>query len=295
VRDTQASSTALLIARSMLLAAATPPLSTLVPDQTVHLTRCFLASAPPARLIDFALRHTWSRSVLIALERMILPGIVLHYLVRKQLIEEHVRTFLEKRSDRQLVVLGAGLDTLAWRPRDHGAATAFELDHPATQKLKHAAGLAAAPVGLPADFTRELPDALLAAAPGFDAARPTAFVAEGLLMYFPPERVSKLLSSVSRIAAPESRLVFTFMESRPDQAPGFRDSHRLVDAWLRHRREPFRWSIARAEIPLFLERHGWRLEHLSSPAELRARFLAAPAFDPLPLAEGESIALARRL
>jgi methyltransferase (TIGR00027 family) len=295
VRDTQASSTALLIARSMLLAAATPPLRALVPEETVRLTRRFLASAPPARLLDLALRHAWSRKLLLRLERLVLPGIILHYLVRKQLIEEHVRAFLAKTSDRQLVVLGAGLDTLAWRSRTHGAAAAFELDHPATQKLKRAASLTDAPILLPADFTRELPDALLAATPGFDSSRPTAFVAEGLLMYFPLERVNELLSSVSRIAAPESRLVFTFMESRPDHAPGFRGGHRLVDAWLRHRREPFRWNIAREEIPTFLQRHGWRLEHLSSPAELRARFLAAPAFDPLPLAEGESIALARRL
>lgn len=295
MHDTQASSTALLIARSMLLAAATPPLRTLVPEETVRLTRHFLASAPPARLLDFALRHTWSRKLLSGLERVILPGIMLHYLVRKRLIEEHVRAFHAETRDRQLVLLGAGLDTLAWRPRAHGAVTAFELDHPATQRLKHTAALAAAPVLLPADFTRELPDALLTATPGFDSSRPTAFVAEGLLMYFPPERVDELLSSVSRVAAPESRLVFTFMESRPDRAPGFRGGHRLVDAWLRQRREPFRWSIAREEIPSLLERHGWRLEHLSSPAELRARFLAAPAFDPLPLAEGESIALARRL
>lgn len=295
MRDTQASSTALLIARSMLLAAATPPLSALVPEETVRLTRRFLAAAPPARLLDFALCHACSRSALLRLERLILPGIILHYLVRKRLIEEHVRAFLKKTRDRQLVVLGAGLDTLAWRSPSRDAATTFELDHPATQKLKHAANLAAAPVLLPADFTRELPDALLTATPGFDSSRPTAFVAEGLLMYFPPERVGELLASVSRIAAPESRLVFTFMESRPDRAPGFRGGHRLVDAWLRHRREPFHWSIARAEIPSFIKQHGWRLEHLSSPTELRARFLAAPAFDSLTLAEGESIALARRL
>ena len=191
-------------------------------------------------------------------------------------------------------MLGAGLDTLAWRPRAHGAATAFELDHPATQQLKRTSGLPQAPVLLPVDFTREMPDTVLAAAAGFDASRPTAFVAEGLLMYFPPQRVVELISSVSRIAAPESRLVFTFMESHPDRAHGFSGGHRLADAWLRNRREPFRWSIARANIPSFLERHGGRLEHLSSPAELRARFLAAPAFDPLVLAAGESIALARR-
>lgn len=295
MRDTQASSTALLIARSMLLASASPPLNVLVPENAVHLTRRFLASAPPARLLDFALRYAWSRKALLGLERLILPGIVLHYLVRKQLIEDHVRTSLNERQNTQLVVLGAGLDTLAWRPHDHGATTAFELDHPATQHLKRDADLATPPVLLSADFTSEMPDALLAAAPGFAPSRLTVFVAEGLLMYFPPERVAELLASVSRVASSNSRFVFTFMETRHGLAPGFRGGHRLVDAWLRHRREPFLWSTTRTELPQFLARHGWHLEHLSSSAELRSRFLTAPAFDSLPLAEGESIALARRL
>jgi methyltransferase (TIGR00027 family) len=294
VRASHASSTALLIARCLLLADATPSLRPLIAPPALTLTRRFLAQAPRARLLDFALRHVWSRRLLLAAERFALPGIIRHYLVRKQCIESHVRDFLHAHRDGQLVILGAGLDTLAWRLQAEDAAASFELDHPATQALKRQANIHPAPRLLPVDFTQDCPAAALATAAGYSPAKPTIFVAEGLLMYLPPERVAGLLAALSRAATANSRLVLTFMERHPDQPLGFRGGHRLVTAWLRWKREPFLWGEEHATLASLLARQGWTLEKLGAPNELRERFLTAAEHRGHALAEGESIALARR-
>ena len=102
--------------------------------------------------------------------------------VRSRMAEDEIA----RASDRgvtQYVVLGAGLDTFAYR-NPHANVRVFEVDQPSTQRLKHerlaAAGIAV-PENLtwvPFDFTRQtLPDALAAA--GFDRTRPAVFACLG--------------------------------------------------------------------------------------------------------------------
>src|SRR5690606_8942097 len=106
--------TAVLIARSLVLADATPVLRPLLVGDSGRLTRQLLDYAGPARRFDFFRRHRWSRRLLFAIERLSLPGIFLHYLVRKRRIASLTAEAIQGGC-RQLVVLGAGLDTLAWR------------------------------------------------------------------------------------------------------------------------------------------------------------------------------------
>ncbi|MSO81812.1 MAG: SAM-dependent methyltransferase [Acidobacteria bacterium] len=87
----------------------------------------------------------------------------------------------------QYVVLGAGLDTFAYR-NPHASVRVFEVDQPSTQRLKHerlaTAGIAVPDnlTWVPFDFTRQtLPDALAAA--GFDRTKPAVFAWLGVVMY----------------------------------------------------------------------------------------------------------------
>jgi len=87
----------------------------------------------------------------------------------------------------QYVILGAGLDTFAYR-NPHANVRVFEVDQPSTQRLKHerlaAAGIVVPDnlTWVPFDFTRQtLPDALAAA--GFDRTRPAVFAWLGVVMY----------------------------------------------------------------------------------------------------------------
>ncbi len=295
----QASDTALIIARSLLLVDAAPALRPLLVPDSAELTRRLLAAAAPARWFDAALRWKWSRAALFAAERAVLPGIALHWFARKLLLNGIAGDALAAGC-RQLVILGAGLDTLAWRvQRAHSACACFEVDHPATQAVKRRAfatePAAEVPALVAADLALESVTNALDSTPRFDRHAPTLFVAEGLLMYLPVESVETLLRTAAAAAGPGSQFAFTFLEARPDQPLGFQGRSLSLHAWLRWRGEPFRWGLDRAHAADFTARQGWRLETMSTPDELRARFLAPHGLDRSPLAVGESVALASRV
>jgi methyltransferase (TIGR00027 family) len=290
MKEQSASSTALLIARALLLADATPALRPLLVGDTAAITRRLLNAAGPSRGFDFALRHRLARGVAFGIEGLVLPGIILHWLARKSLLHALAREALSAGCC-QVVVLGAGLDTLAWRL--HGDCACFEIDHPATQAIKRRA-FTGGPALLGADLLDASAAMLLRAEPRYSREQPALFVAEGLLMYLPPARVEELMAELAEFASPGSRFAFTFMEARPGEEPGFHNGRGAINCWLRRRGEPFRWELARADVEAFSARLGWELAALSSPEELRRRFLEPHGLANAPLAVGESVALVYR-
>src|SRR5205085_3645641 len=85
------------------------------------------------------LRKAWFRRLCTLLERATLPGICLHFALRKQILRRHAQAAIDAGCT-QVIVLGAGLDTLclelkAARPD----LCCIEIDHPATQALKRSA------------------------------------------------------------------------------------------------------------------------------------------------------------
>ena len=117
---------------------------------------------------------------------------------------------------RQYVVLGAGLDTFAYRqPPSAAALQIFEVDHTATQAWKRAA-LAAAGIPVPTnlawapvDFERDtLADGLAAA--GFDDTRPAAFTWLGVTQYLTRPAIDATLRFVAALPAP-STIALTFI------------------------------------------------------------------------------------
>ncbi|UED88473.1 SAM-dependent methyltransferase [Streptomyces profundus] len=118
---------------------------------------------------------------------------------------------------RQLVVLGAGLDTRALRLPWPPGCVVFEIDRDPVLTFKRrvlaelptgspGGAEAAARVGLVADL-REPWEAALARA-GFDPARPTAWLAEGLLLYLPAATERRLMDTVDRLSAAGSVLAY---------------------------------------------------------------------------------------
>lgn len=239
---------------------------------------------------DFALRHAWSRAALNALERLMLPGIITHYLARKLWIETMVRQALA-RGVTQVVVLGAGFDTLAWRLlRTHPLIHCIELDHPATQSPKlQILGSTPNFSCLPIDLGGDSPAAALRSCPAFSADKPTVFIAEGLLMYFGEKRVASLLEELAVLTRPAAEILFTFMEAMPDGSISFRDEHAAISWWLRWQREPFKWGLARDAMPGFLRPLGLSEVRIVDDALLRSQILAPLDLDKLPLARGECL------
>lgn len=282
------SSTSLFIARGLLLADATAGLRPLLVDESAALTRRLLDAAEPEHWFDMTLRHPFLRRAIFAGERLFLPGILLHWLARKRLLDALAHDALDAGC-RQIVVLGAGLDTLALRLQS--AAVCFELDHPATQAIKRRA-MADGPALVAADLLHASVAEALRAQPRFVANQPTLYIAEGLLMYLPPARVAELFCEIAGLSAPGSRFAFTFMEARTGHRIAFHNERRIIGWGLRWRGEPFRWALARTDVAAFAAQHGWELASLSSPEELRRRFLTPAGLGNAPLATGESVATA---
>jgi methyltransferase (TIGR00027 family) len=111
---------------------------------------------------------------------------------------------------RQIVLLGAGLDSRAWRLDWPAATRLFEVDLPAVLRTKGSVLDAATrpprctrvevPTDLAGDWRNDLLDA------GFDRDQPTAWLAEGLLVYFDAEQADRLLRVTGDLSAPGSRI-----------------------------------------------------------------------------------------
>ena len=286
----RSSSTARLIARSTLLAARDHERHRLVPAGAEAPVAAMLAADGNAFWFKLALHHPGVGALLRRLERKVLPGIITHYLARKRWLENATTAALDAGC-MQVVVLGAGFDSLAWRlHRARPGVRFFELDHPATQAAKRTAlRVEANFTFLAADLATVLPGGVLRACPGFSPVQPTLFLAEGLLMYFPEDRVAALLRDLAGLTRPAANVLFSFMATGPDGAIAFQGEPAAVGWWLRRQSEPFRWGITRAALPTFLRACGLQLAALADDEILRDQILTPLGLARLPLARGECL------
>ncbi|MFC7339004.1 SAM-dependent methyltransferase [Haloferula chungangensis] len=292
---TQPSDTAILIARSLLLSSLEPELKRLVAEEETAAIKRLLALCDRHDRFARAMEIPALRQILRFAEACLLPGIIAHYLVRKRQIEDHVEEAIANGC-QQVVILGAGFDTLAWRlHRKHPHTHFIELDHPATQQVKRdALGEAINFTLRPIDFLTVLPSSVLADVETWDGTS-TAFVAEGLTMYLPSKRVEELVSDLAKSTGPNGSVVFTFMERRPDGSIQFQNQNPLVTYWLGERSEPFLWGISRIELPTFLRSHGLKMTGLHADSDFRNNQLSPRQLHHLPLAKGELLCVATPL
>jgi methyltransferase (TIGR00027 family) len=117
---------------------------------------------------------------------------------------------------RQTVILASGLDTRAYRLPWPAGTVVFEIDQPEVIEFKTRTldDLGAEPTAqrraVAIDLRNDWPSALKEA--GFDAGQPTAWSAEGLLVYLPPEAQDRLFDNISELSAPGSRIATEHMD-----------------------------------------------------------------------------------
>ncbi|MCV7179661.1 class I SAM-dependent methyltransferase [Mycolicibacterium sphagni] len=124
---------------------------------------------------------------------------------------------------RQAVILASGLDARAYRLPWPSGTVVFEIDQPQVIEFKTGVfdGLGAAPTAqrhtIGIDLREDWPTALQAA--GFDAAAPTAWLAEGLLVYLPPEAQDRLFDTITSLSAPGSAVATEYVPGIIDFDP----------------------------------------------------------------------------
>jgi methyltransferase (TIGR00027 family) len=149
------------------------------------------------------------------------PGMTLWMGLRTRFLDDCVRHYVGQ-GIRQIVMLGAGLDTRAARLAKLGV-TFFEVDHPASQadKQRRVEALPGFPVDasvyVSCDFEHEdFLDQLDAA--GFRGDSPAAFVWEGVVCYLSQEAVSGVCERIARHCHPKSVLLFDYVGKAMAQA-----------------------------------------------------------------------------
>lgn len=122
----------------------------------------------------------------------------------------------------QIVLLAAGLDSRAYRLEWPSGTTVFELDQPRVLDFKRQALEGHAPTAQRIEVAVDLRDdwqtALLAN--GFREDQPSAWIAEGLLIYLPGEAQERLFTGIDAMACPGSRVAVE--EGRPMDRAAFR-------------------------------------------------------------------------
>jgi methyltransferase (TIGR00027 family) len=291
VQQEQASRTALLIAASLILLRHDAKYSGLVSKTSADLCAQVLEKhSVQTRLFLKIVRQTWFRPIANLIERITIPGILLHYALRKKCIAGLVRSALTNGAT-QVVIIGAGFDPLSFElHRDFPGAQFWEIDHPATQRHK----LQAFPKidfdrlhFVPADLDATTLDREALINGSFDPAQRTFWIAEGLLMYLPADLVASLMRRLGNMSAPGSQFAFTFMEKLADGRIHFNPQSKLVDWWLRGRGEPFLWGTTRSELVDFAR--PWRVTRFFDHDDLRK--IASGVADQS-IAKGEVICLA---
>jgi methyltransferase (TIGR00027 family) len=116
---------------------------------------------------------------------------------------------------RQVVILASGLDSRAYRLPWPAGTVVYEIDQPRVIESKSStlAAVGAEPTAarrtIPIDLRADWPAALKAA--GFDTTAPTAWLAEGLLIYLPPEAQDRLFDNIAALSAPGSTIATEFV------------------------------------------------------------------------------------
>ena len=181
---------------------------------------------------------------------------------------------------RQVVILASGLDARAYRLKWPAGTVVFEIDQPKVLEYKsqtlaaHGATATATLREVAIDLRQDWPTALRAA--GFDPTAPTAWLAEGLLMYLPAEAQDTLFTEITALSAPGSRV--------SAEAIGHRDEERREQMRMRWEKMADEIGLERpvdiadltyndshrADLTEWLGAHGWIASGRKSTDEMRS-------------------------
>lgn len=261
MRQGRPSRTALKVALAIVTLGAKPGMENVLPPGIVEASTRLLVESGVVR--STTMRWAGSRKAVSVYEAFdwMLPGQFVAFAHRKAFFDRQVREALGTGAC-QVLVLGAGYDTLAWRLASaFPNVNFFEIDHPATARLK-AKGLKK--MGQPGnlyliaeDLSQHKLVDVIKADESWDLHARTIILAEGLVMYLPADAVLSLFSQCAELVGDGSRFVFSYIPTGRDGRPDVGRWTGLM-LWLQKAvGEPWTWSIQPEELDSFLQGAGW--------------------------------------
>ncbi len=228
--------------------------------------------------LTYIARSSLLRRLAIHLYQRWLPGAYLYTIARTKYIDAVLRLELEQGTS-QVVILGTGYDSRAYRFHDAFPATRFfEVDYPSTsaRKLEKVTALFGHPPDhvsyVAVDLTVDTLEAALLRG-SYDPTRCTLFICEGVTMYLTAAAVDETLACVSRHSGPGSSIVFDYVFRSILEGDttlyGAAEAIRLV----RKRGEPFLFGIEAGKLDSFLRDRGLKCVADLSPADVERIYL----------------------
>ncbi|MDR2687273.1 MAG: class I SAM-dependent methyltransferase [Oscillospiraceae bacterium] len=232
--------------------------------------------SPALKAAVRASRLAWVRKGVVRLLDGVWTGARASGVARTRLIDDFLRRGIGEGC-AQVVILGAGYDSRAYRLPELRGLRVFEADHPSTLRLKKEK-LRGAPFDrghvayAEIDFLRQSLAGALEGA-GFDRARPAFFIWEGVTNYLDEAAVRQTLAYIGSLA-PGTRLAFTYVHRGAVDAP---EAHVKagVSRLLKKQGEPWTYGILPEELPALLRECGLRLLEDTGSVDYRKRYMYA--------------------
>lgn len=229
----------------------------------------------PLRAFVAATRLTPIRNAVVNASERVGPGLWANIACRKRFIDDNLAAALGDID--AVVVLGAGLDTRAYRLARGSDVPVFEVDLPINVARKR--NIVARVLGAPPPTVRSVPidferDDLLAVleSHGYRRDARTFFVWEGVTQYLTEDAVRATFDSLARAVA-GSRLDFTYVRSEFIEGTELYGAPTLYRRF-RERSRLWQFGLPPDGVEDFLTEYGWRLIEQAGPDEFMARYVA---------------------
>ena len=256
VKQGRISQTALKVALSLITLSVKDDWAQRLPPGLVEITeRLLLASGSPGygpRLMR-ASKQQWMIRV-YQIQDLMMPRQWEGFGHRKIFMQQQVEAAIEQGA-RQVLVLGAGFDTLCLRlAPQHSHVRFFEVDHPTTSSAKAkgvaAEGQPANLIQIAADLGEHALSKVLSEDGRWQSSQSSVLLAEGLFQYLTDDEVRGLLSETAACTSPGSRIAFTHA------IPGAR---KLLSILVRLIGEPWKSAVRSEDLPEYVEGTGWAM------------------------------------
>jgi methyltransferase (TIGR00027 family) len=202
------------------------------------------------------------------------PGLHNSLSARVRYFDDFVKKFIDEGLE-QLVILGAGYDTRAYRIKGfRNKVRVFEIDHPGTQsvkieKIKEIFGSLPDHVEyVSVDFeTEDFGQRLLEH--GYNRSQKAVFILEGLIYYLPPKAVDEMLYFISKNSGIGSAIIFDYVyESSIDRTNGIcgvqctacnQNEIKSATKDMAQKGEPYKFGVKDGMLESFISQHGFSI------------------------------------
>lgn len=220
-------------------------------------------------IIKFGREHPKEAKVKVEQMEKLFPGLSSSIMARVRYFDDFTKKSIEEGIE-QVVIMGAGYDTRAYRIEELKDIKVFEVDHPGTQSFKIQkigeifGSLPDHVVYVPVDFEKDtLGQKLLDN--GYDSSKKTLFIMEGLIMYIPPKAVAKTLLFIVENSGKGSHVIFDYYPESVVDGTCKLEIGTNIRNHVAEQGEPLQFGIKEEKIEDFLTEFGFsRVQNVTS-------------------------------